>query len=395
MEKPSLKVALIGGPQYDPLYRSLSIFEKETGISVNIGFKGIHPDLNSHLDYVYRNGLGDYDLVSTHSKYVPSQAYFLWPLQQFFSVSELSQFYPSIVEMFRFQGQLLGIPRDFDERILFYRTDWFKQLRLRVPQTWAQLREACYELKKAGYIGFVYTGTESGLWGTFFEILVGNGGQLFDEKQQPAFNSPAGRSSLQYLVDLYQNGYTPRELPDMKYDEVSAYFRSGNSAMVTDWPGYYSLYNNPATSNVIGRYGIEFMPSGAVRRAVSSGSHGFAIPRSAKNMQNAIMLLKFMTSEGVQTIDADHGHIPVRPALLEREIRKASPGSLDEKRWRILLETLNRYVITPPKFPEFPQTEQLLTVNLHQAIIGKLSVAQALSLAEAQITPIVAKYRNV
>lgn len=82
---------------------------------MTIGFKGIHPDLNSHLDYVYRNGLGDYDLVSTHNKYVPSQSYFLWPLQHLFSMGELSQFYPSIVEMFRFQGQLLGIPLNLAE----------------------------------------------------------------------------------------------------------------------------------------------------------------------------------------------------------------------------------------------------------------------------------------
>lgn len=394
MGAATLKVALIGGSQNEPLYRSLSEFERSIGIAVKIGFKGNHPDLNRHLDEVYRAGTGDYDLISTHNKYIASQSWFLRPLQDYFTVEELSHFYPYMVELFRYQGQLLGIPRNFDERILFYRTDWFQQLGLHVPpQSWEQLRETCVEFRKAGRIGYVYTGRGSGLWGTFFETLVSNGGRLFDERLQPAFNSPEGQYSLQFLLDLHRDGLTPAETPDMGYDEVSAYFRSGRCAMVTDWPLNYSLYNDPATSNVVGRYSIDYMPAGTVRRAVSSGSHGYAIPTSAKNMQMSVKLLKFLTSAAVQVIDANLGHIPVRTALMTWQLRKAPPGSLEQRRWWILIETLNRYVIGPPKFPEFPLAEQILTECLHQAVLGRLTAAEALSFADARISRIMAKYR--
>lgn len=393
MRATVLKAALIGGAQYDPLYRSLGEFERNTGIAVQIGFKGSHPELNRHLDEVYRSGAGDYDLISTHNKYIASQSWFLWPIEAFFSLAELSQFYPFIVEMFRYQGHLLGIPRNFDSRILFYRTDWFRQLGLQVPQTWEQLRSTCVEFRRAGCFGYVYPGYGSGLWGTFFETLVSNGGRLFDERLQPAFNSPEGLYSLQYLVNLYRDGLTPSELPRMGYDEVSAYFRGGGCAMVADWPGNYSLYNDPATSNVIGCYNVDYLPAGTTYRAVSSGSHGYAIPTSAQSMDNSLKLLRFLTSAAVQAIDADHGHIPVRPAILERQLRKAPPGSLDQRRWCILNETMTRYAITPPKYPEFPLTEQILAESLHQAVIGNLTAAESLRMAEARISPLMAKYR--
>ena len=71
-----LQVALVSGPAYDHLYSSLTQFNEQTGIDVKVTFSGDHPTLNHHLA-----GLHDvpYDLVSTHTKYAPSQLDFLAP----------------------------------------------------------------------------------------------------------------------------------------------------------------------------------------------------------------------------------------------------------------------------------------------------------------------------
>ncbi|MGH9883734.1 MAG: extracellular solute-binding protein, partial [Pyrinomonadaceae bacterium] len=65
-----LQVALISGPAYDPLYECLPRFEESTGIKVNVAFRGDHPALNHHLAELAEV---PYDLVSTHTKYAPSQ----------------------------------------------------------------------------------------------------------------------------------------------------------------------------------------------------------------------------------------------------------------------------------------------------------------------------------
>jgi multiple sugar transport system substrate-binding protein len=389
-----LRVALIDGPSYESLYRSFARFEQKYGISVEIGFRGTHPELNEHLQEMYSSGHGGgYDLISTHTKYAPAQTHYLASLDEWFCEDELREFSPSLLELARIEGELKSIPRNVDVRLLFYRTDWFCELGLPVPKTWDELKEACFLLKKAGRTGFVFPGKESGLFGTFFELLVSAGGKLFDERLQPAFDSEAGIWALKYLKELYQEGMTPAELPDMHYDEVSAYFRKGGCAMVTDWPGYFSLYTGDS-SQVRGRFGIALTPAGpSGRRAVYGGCHSFAIPTGCSNMEDSVRLLKYMTSEEIQEIDAENGHVPVRPALLERQRGKAAMQSLEAARWDALEETLNEHVIIPPKFPEYSEAEDRLWMTLRRCIIGELPVERAVAEAAEEIAPLVEKYR--
>ena len=63
----TLRVALAGGPMYDRLYERFPEFEAESGWRVEIGFQGLHPALNDHIEEVYSRGEGDYDLILTHT----------------------------------------------------------------------------------------------------------------------------------------------------------------------------------------------------------------------------------------------------------------------------------------------------------------------------------------
>ena len=88
----TLRIALISGGMYDGLYACIPSFERATGVTVSMDFTGNHPELNAHLaalDPV------PYDLVSTHTKYAPSQLKFLAPLQGFAT----TDFFPSLFEM--------------------------------------------------------------------------------------------------------------------------------------------------------------------------------------------------------------------------------------------------------------------------------------------------------
>lgn len=87
--------AAISGPMYDPLYARLPTFTQATGIEVEIAFRGDHPTLNEHLAH-----LPDmpYDLVSTHTKYAPSQLSFLAPLDGLIPPAVLADFMPLVAE---------------------------------------------------------------------------------------------------------------------------------------------------------------------------------------------------------------------------------------------------------------------------------------------------------
>src|SRR5690348_3215103 len=118
--KKNLNIALISGPAYDPLYACLPKFTEATGIEVHVAFRGDHPALNRHLA-----ALDDlpYDLVSTHTKYAPSQLNFLAPLDELISRDVLEDFVPLLLDLASVEGSLYGVPRNIDVRLLHYRTD--------------------------------------------------------------------------------------------------------------------------------------------------------------------------------------------------------------------------------------------------------------------------------
>ena len=117
--------------------------------------------------------------------------------------------------------------------------------------------------------GFLFPGRDSGLFGTFYEMLVSAGGELFDERLRPAFDSDAGLSAATVITELHHvRRVTPRALPAWHYDEISASFRAGHAAMVCDWPGSYHLYRNPATCDGLGSH----RPGAAAVRLVGRAS---------------------------------------------------------------------------------------------------------------------------
>ena len=124
-----IKVALIAGPAYDPLYQCLPAFSEATGVRVDVAFRGDHPALNKHLASLPEV---PYDLVSTHTKYAPSQVGFLAPLDGLTEDADLDDFVPLVLEMAGIDGLLYGLPRNIDVRLLHYRTDLIPS----PPATW-------------------------------------------------------------------------------------------------------------------------------------------------------------------------------------------------------------------------------------------------------------------
>src|SRR4029453_1464341 len=113
---------------------------------------------------------------------------------------------------------------------------------------------------------FLFPGRDSGLFGTFYELLVSAGGDLFDEDLRPAFDSAAGHWAVERIVEMHhERRVTPRDLPQWHYDEISASFRNGHAAMVSDWPGSYHLYQDVATSGVADQGGLALPPAGPGR----------------------------------------------------------------------------------------------------------------------------------
>lgn len=383
----SVHVALISGPSYDPLYDRLDAFTADTGINVQIGFTGDHPSLNHHLaacDPV------PYDLVSTHSKYAPSQRDFLAPLDEVLGDEELADFAPQSLELARIDGTLYGLPRVVDVRLLHYRTD----LMSAPPATWDELlRVARTVNEEHGLFGFAFPGRDSGLFGTFYELAEMGGACLFPPDLVPDIDNEGGAWALHLLRALYAEELTPPELPSWHFEEVHRAFREGTVAMIGDWPGYYSLHTNPDVSRIANRFSVCPYPSGprGTSRAYG-GEHTFALTTNGIDKPEAVALLRFLTAPAQQLAEARRGALPPRRSVMRR-IQAEATGRA-QKRWNTLEHVIQDHILIPPKLPYYPRIEAVICTPVQQCFTGQRGVSETLAHISRQIEAIVETYES-
>lgn len=402
-EPGALNVALVAGPMYDSLYELLPEFEDKTGRRVHVAARLVQPELNAHLEEIYRAGEGTYDLVSTHNHYAPSQKDFLRPLNDWFRETELNEFIPSVLEMCRYEGWLLGLPRNIEVRLLQYRSDLFGDpaeqgkfrqdfgRELRVPETWEELVQVARHFTRPPELfGFAFPGRDNGLFGTFFELVAMAGGKVFRPDLRPGFVDAAGRWALGFLHRLYlEEKVTPPELPHMRFDEVSELFISGRAAMVADWPGGFYRTKDPAQSPVAGKVGFALIPTGpGGQRWVHAGGHTFAIPTSVRDEEGAKALLKFLTSADAQWHEAQRGALPALVSVQKRIKAETDSASLEGRRLALLEQTVASHLLLPPLFPRYPAVENALWKSLQRGITGEWTVDEALHHAAAEMEKI-------
>jgi multiple sugar transport system substrate-binding protein len=365
----NLRILLVGGPMYDPLYTSVEVAVAPT-----------HPELNERIEEEFGSGAASYDLISTHIKYAPSQRQWLTPLDDDLDSSELENFTPRTLKLARIEGLLYGVPRNLDVKLLYHRTDLVPE----PPSSWEELRSEAARLTSDDLYGFVFPGKESGLFGHFFELHSMAGGRMFEDEGPPAphLNDEPGLWALTLLRDLYERA-APEETPNWHYDEVAACFREGKAAMSTDWPGGFYTYEDPEESAVVGRYDVSLYPEGRAGRFIYSGSHTFAVPNTVRDRPAALELLRFLTSRESQAIEARLGTLPARSDALRDARTEAEAGSLAERRWG-LLEEAQEAALIPPKHPNYPAVEDAIWQGIREALVGNKSVEEALEDTEAE-----------
>lgn len=360
----TLRVALIGGPQYDHIGEALASFTAATGVAVDVAFRGDHPALNDHLAEALPAGVA-YDVVSTHSKYAPSQAHWLRPLDD---LVDTSGHVPRATDLCRFDGGLRCVPRNVDVRLLWVRRDLAGAAP--APATWAELADRAAAVTRPGVAGFTLPGSGSGLFGTFYELVVSHGGRLFDHDDQPTFDTDEVGAALSWLRAIHvDRRATPRAVAEIGFDQVAEALRAGTVAMAGDWPAYYRLLRDavPASDLDVAHY-----PSGPAGPAVYGGCHGFAITTHAEHPDDAARLVGHLTSAATSRYEASHGMLPART-----DVTVPAGDDLDRRRAELLADTVANRIVTFPKLAHFPAIEDHGALVVQAVLLGRQTVAEA------------------
>ena len=352
----ALRVALVGGPMYDGLYRLLD------GLDVEVVVHADHPTLNRAVAERLQRG-ERIDVMSTHSKYAPSQAAVAAPARRSAGAGAARRAGAG-------GGGTLPLRRPAPVGAAQHR-------RARavgepapaaaiapVPDTWAALR--------AARLAFGFPGRESGLFGTFFEIVTVHGGRLFDDALRPALGERSGAPCRRDRWSTLARR-APAELPSWHYDQVDDALGSGRVALAAAWPG--------ATRSAVRRAG----------RGRTSSRIPISPARSACARTPAATRGRFRAPAATSTARCAWSNACARPrptrsrrraarsARTSRHSRPCGPrDERDARRLAITRATIADGMITYPPLVRFPAVEDAGWTAIHRALRGELEPAAAL-----------------
>jgi multiple sugar transport system substrate-binding protein len=398
----TLRMATIGGGQYDAMYDSIQMFEEKTGATVEIvalldGFA-----IDQKLKTDFATNAVDYDVAWDHTSFMAQYTDFLQPLNDYFSEEELAAFSPAIIQAATIDGNLYLIPRHADVSALHYRVDLYENADiaaaykaevgedLAVPTTLEQLDTQARFFVKNGHVKYGYglAGKEEALTGRFYELLFASGGALFNDKYEPTFNDATGVQVAELLRSLYVDGIIPQDTTSLLWDGDAANFCNGDVSAKLEWYGWYSYFQGAENCpKVAGKFGLARGFSGFANEGARptgwAGAHAFSIPKASKNPEAAAELIKFLTSEAVAYDEAKLGFLPVRDDVWTRVIAdaEASDIPLDKVRLETARTQISEDFKTPPLIAEWIPFSNVFYPKLQAIILGDVSAQEGLDQA--------------
>ena len=400
----TLRVKLIGGAQYEPLYAEIPKWEAATGAKVEILSRKNHFELDKEIKQDIAAGTLDWCVGSNHTSFAPQYGDIYADLNGLIAPEVIAEFVPLMIQHSTVNGRLVQLPRHSDVSNFFYqkslyedqaKKDAFKAkygYDLAPPETWDQVSDqAKFFANPPDFYGFQFVGKDEAITGRFYEMLVADGGAMFDDKMVPIFNSEAGVKALNFFVDLYASKAVPAGVPNYTWDDTGLGFGSGSVAMDLDWGGWSTYFNDPANSKVAGNVGLVRAPKGSSgKRTGWSGSHSFSITEGCDNKAAAASFLTFLTSYDNQMVEARKGLLPTRAKVWTDVIAEfeASGNTFSADVMKTFQQSMSEDAFTPPLIPEWIEVSNVLWPKLQAAIVGDMTAKEALDAAQVDAAAI-------
>lgn len=232
------------------------------------------------------------------------------------TIEDQEGFYPSLLDVFTYDGSLYCPPKDFSTMALQYNKDLFDAAGVEYPTadwTWDDLKAAATALSNAdsGVIGLVLP-PELPRWLPF---LYQAGGSIFDEDGNFVFDSEATREALEFYLSFAEDGSggTPSAVDAGWGGEA---FGTGRAAMAMEgnWVIQFLLDNYPDLN-----WGIAELPAGAGGEATMAFTVCYGVAADNDYPEESWALVNFLTGEeGSKAVgEASFGPMPTRPSAAE------------------------------------------------------------------------------
>jgi multiple sugar transport system substrate-binding protein len=289
-------------------------------------------------------------------------------------------------------GKAYGLPWLLDQKYFFYNEKLLKEAGFdNPPATWEELVDQAKVIKEKGIaeypIIWSWSQAEAAVcdWVT---LLYGNGGMMADKDGKPAFNSPIGVKTLEWMVKTIDDGITnPSSISSLEED-VRNVFSQGKAVYALNWNYMFDLANfNKEQSQITGQVKAALMPAfkdSGVKSATIDGSMGFSVAATSANPDAAWAYVVYLTSKDVQDRYSAH-MLPMWKTSFEgdagKKLESTSPTT------QVMVPMFNEqfpYSVVRPKVPFYPEASKALQLALQEALTKVKTPQKALDDAAAK-----------
>lgn len=211
---------------------------------------------------------------------------------------DVGDFFPNILNIHRYGGQLVGIPISSEVQALFYNKAMLAAKGLSPPRTLDELMAAAKALNDpAGNVaGYVTRGDGVQALYTFAPFLFAYGGRWLDDQGKPELTGAPFVSALKFYGDVLRSAGPPNIL-GMQWKTTYPLFQQERAAMFQDAVNFLAYFKDPGQSRIADKVAMVPVPGGP------SGSHstviawGPAIAASSKRKEAAWTAIQWLTSK--------------------------------------------------------------------------------------------------
>ena len=274
------------------------------------------------------------------------------------------------------EPKLVTVPFIGDLQTLTFRNDVYKD---GAPKTWDELIAKGKEGVAAGTIKYpiVFRGVAgNSIVNSWYPVFLSFGGQVFDDKWNPTFNSAEGKAATEFFVTTMKQN-APAGVVEFDSDQEGAAILGGDAGAVIQYSGNALKADDPAQAKVAGKLDFGVVPKQVSAKA-QMGIFIAGVPKSAPNKDNAIAFLKWYTGKDIQAKVAEAGMIPVRRSAFAVE----KPGN---RLIPVALQQLDAGAEPRPRTPDWAKVEELLGIEINKALLAGGGGAAAMDEAAAKV----------
>jgi len=345
------------------------------------------------------------DVLMPHWTHMPvlGESGSLLPLDDFIREDRLDveDFYPVGLEAYRCYGHQYAMPIKGSTMVVYYNKTLFGRFGVAEPTNeWThedflaaakQLTRDVDEDGRNDFVGCVPYDYNSWVWsfGGRFVSEDGTRSMLLDSR------TIAG---LQFYCDLRnEHRVTPQELTPAGTDATNLFnFESGRIAMSIGGPWWLPKYQqikppDPARSDLLTQFAWDVapFPRCPAGRQLRYAGVGLAINRRTRHPRLAWELVKFMSGRRGGAIMARAGSdLPPRRSVA-RSKAFLRPGTA----WReeVFVEAMDEPIRVFPPYAWWSKASVLIRDQVELALLGNVTVRQALTKADRQLTALLAE----